>query len=303
MKAAKYRIVVGVDGSDDALAALRWAMEHAATYPRAHVTLVHAWFVPETAGMVGAEGFEIRRSAAQRVLGDAMRGSRPADGTTVAVRLAYGAAATAILGNAEHADLIVVGSRGRGRVSGVVLGSVSQAVVTRAAAPVAVISHRRWSDRGPIVVGVDDSPEARSALRWAAVHAQHRGLPLKVVHAFQSHHLAGLLGIAKLQPDMAWRADATRALAVLIHEELGEPAGFELEAVATQDGPAAGLLGAAEGASLIVLGTRGRGGAASVLLGSVSSEVLQRSHDPVVVVPPAQATRRPAAAAMSEVVR
>jgi nucleotide-binding universal stress UspA family protein len=297
MKAAEYRIVVGVDGSPDARGALRWAMEQAATYPSAHVTLVHAWFLPDAAGMVGAEGFEIRRSAAQRVLDDAMHGSRPPDGTTVAVRLEYGPAATAILGNAEHADLIVVGSRGRGPVSGVLLGSVSQAVVTRATAPVAVIGHSRSSDRGPIVVGVDDSPEARSALRWAAIHAQHQGLPLKVVHAFQPHHLAGLLGMAKLQPDAAWRADATRALAILIHEELGEPGSFELEAVATQAGPAAGLLGAAEDASLIVLGSRGCGGAASVLLGSVSSEVLKRSRCPVVVIPPAHATPRPAAAA------
>jgi nucleotide-binding universal stress UspA family protein len=303
MKAAEYRIVVGVDGSADARAALRWAMEHAAAYPSAHVTLVHAWFLPEAAGMVGATGFEVRRSAARRVLDDAMHGSRPADGTTVAVRLEYGAAATAILAHAEHADLIVVGSRGRGRVSGVLLGSVSKAVVTRAVAPVAVIRHSSSSDRGPVVVGVDDSPEARSALRWAAVHARHRGLPLEVVHAFQPHHVAGLLGITELQPAAAWRADATPALATLIHEELGEPGGVELEAVATQAGPAAGLIGAARGASLIVLGTRGRGGAASVLLGSVSSEVLERSGSPVVVIPPAHAARRPEAAAMSEVVR
>lgn len=302
MTAAEYRIVVGVDGSVDAHAALNWAMDHAATHPSAHVTLVHAWSVPEAAGLMGAESFEIRRTAAQRVLNDARQSTRSADGTTVIARLEYGAAAAAVLSTAENADLIVVGTRGRGRVSGLLLGSVSQAVVTRAAVPVAVISHTVPSDRGPIVVGLDDSSEARSALRWAATHAQHQDLPLKVVHAIQPHHVAGLLGMAKLQPDVAWRADATRALATIIHEEIGDPGGLELDAVATQAGPAAGLLGAAEGASLIVLGTRGRGGAASALLGSVSSEVLKRPPCPVVLIPPAYATPRPSGTTMSEVV-
>jgi nucleotide-binding universal stress UspA family protein len=302
MTAAEYRIVVGVDGSADARAGLRWAMDHAVTHPKAHVTLVHAWSLPDAAGMMSKEGFEIRRAAAQRVLSDAVQSTRPADGTTVTVRLEYGAAAAAVLSNAEDTDLIVVGTRGRGPVSGLLLGSVSQAVVSRATAPVAVISHAMPSDRGAIVVGLDDSPEARSALRWAATDAQRQGLPLKVVHAFQPHHVAGLFGMAKLQPDVAWRADAIRALAAILHEEIGDPGGLELDAVATQAGPAVGLLGAAEGASLIVLGTRGRGGAASALLGSVSSEVLKRPPCPVVLIPPAHATPRPARTVMSEVV-
>jgi hypothetical protein len=71
------------------------------------------------------------------------------------------------------------------------------------------------ADRRTIVVGVDDSKEARSALRWAAEQARLRSAPLKVVHAFQARHLAGVFRIAKLQPDSVWRADARRWLTML----------------------------------------------------------------------------------------
>jgi hypothetical protein len=97
--------------------------------------------------------------------------------------------------------------------------------------------------------------------------------------------------MAKLQPNVAWRAEATAALTSLIEMAVGEPVEVELDAVATQAGPAAGVLSAAEDASMIVLGTRGCGGAASILLGSVGSEVLKRATCPVVTVPPERAER------------
>lgn len=142
------------------------------------------------------------------------------------------------------------------------------------------------ADRTSVVVGVDDSEEARSALRWAADHARLRSAQLKVVHAFQPHpHLAGVFGISKLQPDAEWRAHAKRWLTDLVQEEIGDIADLELEPHVAQDGPAAALLAAADRAALIVVGSRGRGAAGSALHGSVSAAVLRHAHCPVVVVP------------------
>lgn len=301
MNTSGYRIVVGIDGSAASRAALDWAIQHARTRTDTDLALVHAWFATGTSGMLHIDDLDARRAAGQRILRDAERRARSSGETAVTVHLEHGAAATAIIDHARDADLIVVGSRSRGALGGLLLGSVSQAVVTRAAAPVAVINRTGAAEGGPIVVGVDDSTEARAALRWAAEHARRHAAPLKVVHAFQPHHLAGLLGIAKLQPDNAWRTEAARALAELVRAELGQLDGIALETVATQAGPAAGLLGAAAGASLVVLGTRGRGGAASVLLGSVSAEVLKKSRSPVVVIPPAHATPLPMATMTAEV--
>jgi nucleotide-binding universal stress UspA family protein len=140
-------------------------------------------------------------------------------------------------------------------------------------------------DRRTVVVGVDDSGEARSALRWAAEQARLCSARLKVVHAFQPHHLAGVFGIAKLQPDAEWRVDARRWLSEVVEEELGDVADLELEPHVAQDGPAAAILAAADGAALIVVGSRGHGAAGSALHGSVSSAVLRHARCPVVVVP------------------
>jgi nucleotide-binding universal stress UspA family protein len=140
-------------------------------------------------------------------------------------------------------------------------------------------------DRATVVVAVDDSRAARSALRWAAAQAGLCGAPLKVVHAFQPRHLAGLFGMAKLQPDAEWRADAEQWLSGVVKKEVGDVADLELEAHLAADGPAAAVLAAAGRASLIVVGARGRGAAGSVLHGSVSSAVLRHAPCPVVVVP------------------
>ena len=79
-------------------------------------------------------------------------------------------------------------------------------------------------DRTTVVVAVDESEAARAALRWAAAQAHLAGAPLKVVHAFQPHHVAGVFGIAKLQPDAEWRADAQQWLMEIVKEEIGDVA-------------------------------------------------------------------------------
>jgi hypothetical protein len=77
-------------------------------------------------------------------------------------------------------------------------------------------------DQATVVVAVDDSTAARSALLWAAARARLCGAPLEVVHAFQPRHLAGLFGMAKLQPDAEWRADAQQWLSGVGAARFGE---------------------------------------------------------------------------------
>lgn len=98
--------------------------------------------------------------------------------------------------------------------------------------------------------------------------------------------------MAKLQPDAQWRADAQRWLNEFVRLEIGDVAAVELEPHLASDGPAAAVLAAADGAALIVVGSRGRGAAASVLHGSVSSAVLHHTGCPVVVVPATKVSAR-----------
>jgi nucleotide-binding universal stress UspA family protein len=136
-----------------------------------------------------------------------------------------------------------------------------------------------------VVVGVDDSDEGRAALRWAAEQSRLRSAPLKVVHAFQPNHLAGIIGFAKLQPDNEWQAQAERWLGETVKDEIGDASDLQIDLQAAQSGPAAAVLAAGDEATLIVVGSRGRGAASSTFLGSVSSAVLREARCPVVVVP------------------
>lgn len=134
------RIVVGVDGSQPSGEALRWAIDEARRRGAA-VEAVHAWHQPFVAGYstegaldLGPYEDEARTllDAAVEALGDT--GAVPVDRKTVC-----GGAAGALVEAAKGADLLVVGSRGRGGFSGLLLGSVSQQVVHHAPCPVVII--------------------------------------------------------------------------------------------------------------------------------------------------------------------
>ena len=141
------RIVVGIDGSEGSLVALRVAATEARVRA-AVLEVVCAWH-PSSMGSIpafgvgspAAQSLEELRTALDETL--AAEGLGPDDGVAVEARVVTGHAAEALLDAAERATLVVVGTRGRGGFAGLVLGSVSHQVVTHARCPVMIVPHPR----------------------------------------------------------------------------------------------------------------------------------------------------------------
>lgn len=139
-----------------------------------------------------------------------------------------------------------------------------------------------------IVVGVDESHGARKALAWALDEAQAHGARIRLVHAFQpvsgyyphsaveGQHLRAGIEEETRQAAEAFVAD------LLVEAQTGE---VEVEPIITRGRASEALLEAAQGADIVVVGSRGHGGFAGLLLGSVSQQVVHHAPCPVVVVP------------------
>lgn len=136
-----------------------------------------------------------------------------------------------------------------------------------------------------IVVGVDGSPEARHALDHAIEEARRRGAVLRAVHAWTPPAVLGPPGYAGIMPTHQECEEAARE--VLSEVVADVPRDITVEQVVRQGPPARALVTEAEDADLLVVGTRGRGGFAGLLLGSTSHQVATHAHCPVLVVPPA----------------
>jgi nucleotide-binding universal stress UspA family protein len=139
-----------------------------------------------------------------------------------------------------------------------------------------------------IVVGVDGSPGARSALEWAAAEARLRGSRLRAVNAW--HLPAAAYGSGGFVPPVGatWEDDlegsAKAALAKILDDAAGLLDGIEVERHVGEGSAAVVLTEAADDADLLVIGSRGLGGFKELLLGSVGHQCAQRSPCPVVIV-------------------
>jgi len=282
------QIVVALDGSTGSKTALRWAL-HEAEVRSATVTAVLAWTYLEQRHPDGTTDFqpsygedEARESLAAAVA--EVTGAEGAPAVDVEQRVVFDLPARAIVEAAEHADLLVVGARGLGGFKGLLLGSVSERVLETAPCPVAVVHepHEAPGD-GPVVVGVDGSKVATHALAWAAEEARARKVPLRVVHGWHVPALTGFplegsaMGVAELSAERVLEAACE-------HPALD---GLEVESRTAMTSPAGAVFEASEGASLIVVGSRGHGRFARAFLGSTSRQVVRHASCPVVVVPPA----------------
>ena len=145
---------------------------------------------------------------------------------------------------------------------------------------------------GTIVVGVDGSEGSRQALRWAAEEAQLRGAKLRVVHAWVVPLSIGLpepsiLGhpIIPETPLDEIRAVLVRKGQAVLDAALESIEAVDVAAELVERLPAHALIGAAEGADLLVVGSRGLGGFKGLLLGSVSQQCVHHAPCPLVIVP------------------
>lgn len=136
-----------------------------------------------------------------------------------------------------------------------------------------------------IVVGVDDSPGGRAALKWALDEAALRHATLEVVHAWSLPLSEGWN--SKWPADEDWFRDDARTLVDRLIEQCGDAASaVEIVRVPLRcEGPAFGLLERSRSADLLVVGSRGRGGFKGLLLGSVSTQCVHHATCPVVVIP------------------
>jgi nucleotide-binding universal stress UspA family protein len=137
-----------------------------------------------------------------------------------------------------------------------------------------------------IVVGIDGSPPADAALAFALEEARLRKLPLRIVCAWEVPALeyagAAFAPTSELAAEAEHHAEEVLTRAV---ETIGHEPGVEIETVAAPGHPPAVLVEQSEGATLLVVGTRGRGGLASLVLGSVSQAVAHQSLWPLAIVP------------------
>lgn len=278
--------VVGIDGSPGAEHALRWAA-HLAQGVGGSIEAVMSWEYPALALLPAPLGLplpppERMDEATSAALTTALAPVRAETDVTITERVARGGGAQVLLAAADaaDADLLVVGSRGRGKLASVVLGSVSRRVAAEGRCPVVIVPASAPLDRpGKVVVGVDGSAASLEALRWAGRMA--RG-PLEAVHVFE-YPFGPEYAIDDLDwgnhPDVLGR----KLLEAAVAETLDDATEVTLTAV---DGDAREVLAeAATDASMLVVGARGVGGVAGALLGSVATAVASSARVPVVVVP------------------
>jgi len=298
-----YGIVVAYDGSTASQLALEWAAETAFLEGK-HLTIVHSVDLATAPAFPALDLSQIDPSlehAAKALVDEAaVRAGGKLDASEVKTHYSLGSAAAQLVEMSGEADLVVVGSRGRGRIRAGLLGSTSYTVTAHAHCPVVVV--RGPGGKSPddvpqparpgrghdVVVGIDDSEASMRAVDAAVEVAEREHAVLHIVRVAHSRSMEAwtYAETAKggteethairdnAEQSVLRAADRVRALhpkVIVTTEVLYGDAGQSLAD-----------LGATAG--LIVVGSRGHGGFAGMLLGSVSHRVIHDATCPVMVV-------------------
>lgn len=297
---SRPRIVVGVDGSDHSRAALAWALAEAdrrsaavdavATYPVDVYSRDAALIDQGHIDRVRTDTETRARAFVEEVLAET------AADAPVTLDVRPGPPAAELVRHSEDADLLVVGSRGRGAVRSTVLGSVALHCSVHAHCPVVVVRGGGGPPDDRVVVGLDDSPAGRDALVRAAEEARRRGGRLEVVVAGAPVDTWTDVAAVRRPTDDELREDAAGHGRRVVSEVLGDAAGLAVRVVAEVGAADEVLVRHAEGAGLLVVGSRSRSRIAGMVLGSVALRTVVHATCPVMVVRPTARREEPAGA-------
>ncbi|QFU90000.1 universal stress protein [Amycolatopsis sp. YIM 10] len=294
-------LVAGVDGSPSALHAVRWAAEEAGRRGKP-LRLLHACFIPPVPPRVPvALPREYRDALVEQGhdwLTEAAAAAREAaPGVEVETELRTGIATELLVTESAQAELVVLGSRGLGGFSGLLVGSVAVALGHHGHCPVVIVRGRTPESAppasGPVVVGVDNSANCDDAIDFAFAAAALRRVPLVAVHAWNDLSLDRGWPLLPAQLDFRLIQDEeARGLSEHLAAWRDKYQDVEVIERPVRDRPARALLKAAEDARLLVVGSHGRGGFAGMWLGSTSQTLLHHSSCPVAVIRPASDRRQ-----------
>lgn len=289
----EHPVVVGVDGSESALHAVRWAAREAVRR-NAPLRLVHVCHLapvrhprqisapPEYHAALLEQGRHWLTEATQ-----AARHAAP--DSLVTADIHDGVASHVLVGESKTAQLLVLGSRGLGGFASLLVGSVAVTVSAHAHCPV-VVTHSGTAngvppESGHIVVGVDGSELSDAAMTFACEAAAARGVPLVAVHTWFDIDVSATW--ARLPSTIDWdflQTEEERDLVERVGAWQAKFPNVEIRPLVVRDRPGRALLKHAAGAQLVVVGSRGRGAFVGLGLGSVSQALLHHAECPVAVV-------------------
>jgi nucleotide-binding universal stress UspA family protein len=282
-------VLVGVDGSPAAKYAVDWAARDAAMR-NVPLTLVHTVrpigpTLPPLPAPAAFARWQVEQ--AQTILDDAVeiaRRSTPDGGpATIESELLFSPVVPSLVDLSKEAQMVVVGSRGRGPLMRSLLGSVSSSLIRHAHCPVAVIHDEDplmpHPAEAPVLVGIDGSSVSELATAIAFQEASWRGVELVALHVWSDVEVNDF-------PAIDWPAMKPAAEQLLAERLAGWQEQYPdvpVRRIVECDHPTYNLIKHSESAQLVVVGSHGRGGFAGMLLGSVSTAVAHSARMPVIV--------------------
>jgi len=283
-------VVVGIDGTRGAEAALDWATAEAAARG-CRLRIVHAFhpsLLVDPYGVAPPLGdFPLVWAGAEQVLAQAVARVRSvAPDLPVTIRLLQSTAVPALLGEAYDASVLVLGGRGPRGLRDRLSRSVSAQVAAHTPCPVVTIRLPEVLGSCPspprVVVGVDASASCTDAVGFAFQAACQRGVPLVAVHAWTPDLPGDLEAVAG--PSALAEAVAGRILDRALDPWRSAFTTVAVHTALVRGEPAHALIATSHGAALLVIGTRGRGRVVKTVLGSVSDTVLRHSRCPLAII-------------------
>ncbi|MGI5373077.1 universal stress protein [Streptomyces sp. CA-251387] len=284
-------VVVGVDGSPSSLAAVEVAareaglrgvalrLVHAFGWPAAHIPAGGRFWEPSGAGV---------RELIDGTLAEAERRAHAlAPRTEIQREVVVGEPLTVLEIESRTASLAVVGSRGHSRFGALLLGSTAGHLAAHAACPVLVVRGTPQPGR-PVLVAVDGSPASRGAVEFAFAQASLHGVDLLALHAWSTRTERAYDAPADppfvTYDEERLRDEEERVLAEALGGLREKYPDVAVDRRLVRGRIRHTLIEASADAGLVVVGARGHGGFAGLLLGSVSQALLHHAHCPVAVV-------------------